>query len=147
MQKVKHILRLILAIWTHCEKNFCLSVCLCVCVCVCVCMCVYVSVCPEFLWTKFQPNGCTDLDAVFAKWLLTALARTLLKLVTLGQRSRSLWPKMYAKMMKKIRQKFISRHFFKSNLIIRLEILSPSFWYQTWPYCKINNPKKISMKK
>ena len=84
---------------------FSLSVCLCVCVCVCV------SVCPEFLWTKFQPNGCTDLDAFFAKWLLITLAQTLLNLVTLGQRSRSLWPKMYVKMMKKIRQKFKSRQF------------------------------------
>ena len=64
----------------------------------------FVCVCPDFLWTKFKPNGCTDLDAVFAKWLLTALARTLLKLVTLGQRSRSRWPKMYVKMMKKICQ-------------------------------------------
>ena len=54
-------------------------------------LCVCVSVCPEFLWTKFQPNGCTDLDAVFAKWLLPALARTLLNLVALGQRSRSQW--------------------------------------------------------
>ena len=72
-----------------------------------VCVCV----CPEFLWTKFQPNGCTDLDAVFAKWLLTTLAQILLKLVTLGQMSRSRWPKMYVKMMKKIRQKVISRHF------------------------------------
>ena len=80
-----------------------IAVCLCVCVCVCVC--------PEFLWTKFQPNGCTDLDAVFAKQLLTTLSRTLLKLVTLGQRSRSRWPKMYVKMMKKNRQKFIYRHF------------------------------------
>ena len=43
---------------------------------VCVSVCVY-------QWTKFQPNRCTDLDAVFAKWLLTALAQTLLKLVTL----------------------------------------------------------------
>ena len=50
-----------------------------------------VSVCPDFLWTKFKPNEWTDLDAVFAKWLLTALARTLLKLVTLVQRSRSQW--------------------------------------------------------
>ena len=32
-----------------------------------VCVSVCVSVCPEFLWTKFQPNGCTDLNAVFAK--------------------------------------------------------------------------------
>ena len=76
-------------------------------VCVSVCVCV----CPEFLWTKFQPNGCTDLNAVIAKWLLTTLARTLLKLVTLGQRLRSRWSKMYVKMMKKIRQKFKSRHF------------------------------------
>ena len=72
---------------------------------------VCVSVCPEFLWTKFQPNECTDLDTVFTKWLLITLARTLLNLVTLGQRSRSRWPKMYVKMMKKIRQKFRSRHF------------------------------------
>ena len=81
--------------------HFSLSVCLCVCV----------SVCPDFLWTKFQPNGCTDLDAVFAKWLLTALAQTLLKLVTLGQRLRSRWSKVYVKMMKKIRQNFRPRDF------------------------------------
>ena len=45
-------------------------------VCVCVCLCVFVclSVCH---WTKFQQNEWTDLDAVFAKWLLTALAQTL----------------------------------------------------------------------
>ena len=59
-----------------------------VCVSVCVCVCVSVR---TFLWTKFQPNGCTDLDAVFAKWLLPLLAQTLLNLVTLGQRSRSQW--------------------------------------------------------
>ena len=67
---------------------------------VCLCVCVCLSVCPIFLWTKFQPNRCTDLDAVFAKWLLKTLARTLLNLVTLGPRSRSRWPKMYVKMMK-----------------------------------------------
>ena len=49
-----------------------------VCVSVCVCMCVCFQL---FLWTKFQLNGCTDLDAVFAKCLLSTLARTLLKLV------------------------------------------------------------------
>ena len=60
--------------------------------CVSVCVSVCLSVCPaEFLWTKFKPNGCTDLDAIFAKWLLIALAQTLLKLVTLDQRSRSQW--------------------------------------------------------
>ena len=37
----------------------------------------------------------------FAKWLLTALARTLLKFGTLGQRSRSTWPKMYLWIMKR----------------------------------------------
>ena len=63
-----------------------------------VCLCVCVSVCPIFLWTKFQPNGCIDLDAVFAKWFLITLAQTLLNLVTLGQRSRSRWPKMCVKM-------------------------------------------------
>ena len=57
-------------------------------VCVCVCVCVCVRLC---LWTNFQPNGCTDLDAVFTKWLPLALARTLLNLVTFGQRSRSQW--------------------------------------------------------
>ena len=39
-------------------------------------MCVCVSVCQ---WTNFQPNGCTKLDAVFAKFFLTGLARNLLK--------------------------------------------------------------------
>ena len=60
------------------------SVCLCVCMCVFMCVCVCV-----FLCTKFQPTRCTDLNAVFAKQLLTAYPRTLLKSVTLGQRSRS----------------------------------------------------------
>ena len=32
-----------------------------------------------------------NLDVVFVKWLLTALARTLSKLLILGQRSRSQW--------------------------------------------------------
>ena len=59
-------------------------------VCLCVCLCVCVSV-QKFLWTKFQPNRCTDLDAVFAKRLLSTLTETLLKLVNLGQRSRSQW--------------------------------------------------------
>ena len=62
------------------------AVCLCVCVCVCLSVCLCIR---HFLWTKFQPNGCFDLDAVFAKWLLLALAQTLLNLVTLGQKSRS----------------------------------------------------------
>ena len=61
-------------------------------VCVCLSVSLFVRLC---LWTKFQPNGWTDLDAVFAKWLLTALARTLLKLVTLGQRSKSQWRNTY----------------------------------------------------
>ena len=52
-------------------------VCLCVCVCVCVCLSVR-------LLTKCRSNRYTDFDAVFAKQLLTAVARTLLKLVTLG---------------------------------------------------------------
>ena len=58
---------------------------------VCVSVCVFVCVCVSdiFLLTKFQPNGQTDLDAVFANWLLSALAQTILNLVTLGQRSRS----------------------------------------------------------
>ena len=49
-----------------------------------VCLCVCVS--NVFLWTKFQPNGWTDLDAVIVKRLLSTLAQTLLKLVTLGHR-------------------------------------------------------------
>ena len=63
--------------------HFSLSVCLCVCLSVCVS--------DVSLWTKFQPNGWTDLDAVFTKRLLTALTRILSKLVTLGQRSWSQW--------------------------------------------------------
>ena len=59
---------------------------------VCVSVCVFVSEC---LWTKFQPNGCTDLNAIFAKRLFNILARTLWKLVTLHQRSRSQWSNLY----------------------------------------------------
>ena len=36
-----------------------------------VCLSVNVCVC---LWTKFQPNECTNFDAVFLKLLLNALA-------------------------------------------------------------------------
>ena len=118
-------------------------------VCVCVCVSVCLSVCPIFLWTKFQPNGSTDLDAVFAKWLLITLARTLLNLMILGQRSRSRWPKMYVKMMKKDEKnspKIQIYTFLKLDLIIRLEILLPSFWYQIWPYCTINNSKNYQWK-
>ena len=61
---ILHLHEIVEGLYFHCSLS--------VCVCVCVCLCVYC-----FLWTKFQPNGCTDLDAVFAKWLLTALARTL----------------------------------------------------------------------
>ena len=64
---------------------FSLSVCLSVCERVCLCVC---------LWTKFQSNECTNLDAVFTRGLFIALARTLLKLVTLGWRSRALWQKI-----------------------------------------------------
>ena len=56
------------------------AVCLCVRLCVCVCMSTV---------SCEQNSSHTDLDAVFAKLLLTALAQTLLKLVTLSQRSRS----------------------------------------------------------
>ena len=57
------------------------AVCLCVCLSVCLC----VRLC---LLTKFQPNECTDLDEVFAKWLLTTLSQTQLKLVTMVPRSK-----------------------------------------------------------
>ena len=81
-QKILHLHEIVEGLYFHCS----LSVCLCVYVCVSVCLCVR-----KFLWTKFEPNGCTDLNAVFAKWLFNALAQSLLKLVTLGQRSRSQW--------------------------------------------------------
>ena len=58
-------------------------------VCVCVCLCVCESVCLTLFVNKFQSNGCTDLDEVFTKGLFSSLAQTLLKWVTLGQRSRS----------------------------------------------------------
>ena len=51
---------------------------------VCLCERLSIYVCDRLcLWTKFQPNGCTDLDAIFAKRLFTPLAQTLWKLVTL----------------------------------------------------------------
>ena len=36
-------------------------VCVCLCECVLVCVCVWLCVCEQ----NFQPNGCTNLDAVF----------------------------------------------------------------------------------
>ena len=99
-----HLHEIVEGLYFHFSLFVCLSVCLSVCVS------------DIFLLTKFQPTGWTDLDAVFAKWLLTALAHTLLKLVTLGQRSRSRGPKMYVKMMKKNHQKFRARHFWNQIL-------------------------------
>ena len=52
---------------------------------------IFLSVCLALLLKKIQSNESTDLDAVFAKWLFTALTQTLSKLVTLGQMSRSQW--------------------------------------------------------
>ena len=99
---------------------------------------VYVSVCPaEFLWTKFQPNGCPDFDTVFAKWLLTVLAQTFLKLIILGQRLRSQWSKMYVWMMNKISWNFKFRHF--KDRIPPFYRSFHSFWYSKWPYSAKNN--------
>ena len=39
-------------LYFHCNLSVCISV---------------------YQWTKFQLNGCTDLNAIFAKWLLIAL--------------------------------------------------------------------------
>ena len=52
---------------------------------------VCLSVCPALLVNKSPAEWMNRLGrgAIFANWLLTALAQTLLKLVTLGQRSRS----------------------------------------------------------
>ena len=72
----------------------CVVVCVCVFVCVCVCVCLSVS-------EHIQPTRWTDFESVFAEWLLTALTRTLLKSVSFGQRSRSLWRKLYVKMIRK----------------------------------------------
>ena len=123
-------------LYFHCSLSVCLSVCLCVCR----------SVCPtHFLWTKFKSNGCTNLNAVFVKWLLTGLAKTLLKLVTLGQRSRSLWPKMYIKMVKKIAKNW-NLYIFVIRSHHSIENVLPSFWYQIWPYCKKYKPKNYQWK-
>ena len=75
-----HLHVIVEGFYFHCSLS--VFVCVCMCVCVCVRLC---------LWTIFHPNGCTDLDAVFAKRLLITLARTFLNFVTLGQRSRSQW--------------------------------------------------------
>ena len=60
------------------------AVCLSVCVCVCLYVCVSGTSCEQ----NSSQTECDDLDAIFVKWLLTALTQTLLNLVTLGQRSR-----------------------------------------------------------
>ena len=61
------LLEIVEELYFHCSFSVCVSVSVCVCVGVCVCVRVFER---------------------FAKWLLTTLAQTLLKLVTLGQRSR-----------------------------------------------------------
>ena len=70
-----HLHEIMDGLYFHCSLSVCLSVCVCVWL---------------FLWT----NGWTDLDAVFTERLLSTLTRTLLKLVTLDQMSRSQWPKI-----------------------------------------------------
>ena len=44
-------------------------------------LCVCLFVCLSVSEQKIHPNGCTDLDAVFARWLFTALARQTLKVI------------------------------------------------------------------
>ena len=83
-----HLHEIVEGLYFHSSLSVCLSVC--------VSGWILVN-------QKFQPNGWTDLNAIFAKWLLKTLAQTLLELVTLGQRSRSLWQKMYLKLRKKNR--------------------------------------------
>ena len=53
-----------------------------------VCLCVYVCVC---LWTKFQSNRCSDLDVIFAKWLLTALAQTFIFRICIWSKILKIW--------------------------------------------------------
>ena len=66
---------------------FCLALraCVCVAVRVCIGMCVCVSV------NKIPAKWMHWFGREFAKWLLTALARILLKLVTFGWRSSRQW--------------------------------------------------------
>ena len=59
-----------------------------VCVSVCLCVCLSSTACEQ---NPSQTDEFTDLDAIFVKRLLSTLARTRLKLVTLGQMSRSQW--------------------------------------------------------
>ena len=85
--------------------------------------CVCVRLC---LWTKFMPNQSIDLDAVFAKWLLTILARILLNLLTLGQRSRSQWRNTLFFIILCLRPCFVSQLSYvqsKWNSVCRLDKL------------------------
>ena len=100
-------------LYFHCSLSVCLSVC---------------------QWTKYKPNVCTVLDAVFAKWLLIALARFLLNLVTLGQRSKSQWRNTHILLIM-IKMKFgrslwntIGRFVFKFHKIrMRDDVIMTSF--------------------
>ena len=56
-----------------------------------VCVCVSNYSCEQ----NSSQTDTPDLDAVFVKRLLSTLARTLLKFMTLGQRSMSQWLKIY----------------------------------------------------
>ena len=78
----------------------CVCVCVYVCVCVFVCVCLFVSVC-VIEWVYLSMNKIPAerrhrfWTQFFAKYLFTALARTLLELVTSGQGSSSQWRNSY----------------------------------------------------
>ena len=106
LNRFLHLHEIVEGLYFHCS----LSVCLSVCVRVRLISCEQNSSRTDALiWTRFSLNGCLPY------WLEP---NSVLKLVTLGQRSRSRWPRMYVKMMKKIRQKFISRHFWNFIAVI-----------------------------
>ena len=155
------------------------SVCVCVSVCVgpsqktfavdrdvkhpfrrlCVCVFFCLSVCQ---WTNFQSNGCTDMDAVFDKCLLIALARTQWKLVNLGQKSRSQWRNIPFFFINHCLIPYcvsqLSYVWSKWNLICRLDNISvvvlcwnfisdewmmTSLWHNNFPYQKFYGTFKL----
>ena len=70
-----HLHEIVEELYFHCSLSVCLPVCLCVCVCVC----------PAMHVNKIQAERMNR----FGRGLLTTLTQSLLKLVTIGQRSRS----------------------------------------------------------
>ena len=82
---------------------------------------------------KFQPNRCTDLDAVLAKPLLSTLARTLLELVTLVKVTVTQYPfYLHSSLLTSLLYKCISQFSYvwsNRDLVCRLDMAFADLYF------------------